>query len=60
MTKIETLKKGDLFKDQKTNVIRVYDGFNRSTGKYVSYKYYDISSFKEYKKGTLINKDFNE
>ena len=55
MTKnIEALKKGDLFKDKKTEILRVFDGFNRSTGKYSSYKYYDISAFKEYKKGTSV------
>lgn len=61
MTEINKLKKGDYFKKtQSTNIIWVYDGFNRSTGKYSAYKFDDINHYQEFKKGkqVFINFEF--
>jgi hypothetical protein len=55
MVNIETLKKGDYFKiSEKHSTVYVYDGYNRSTRKYSSYKYSDISDFREFKKGKQV------
>lgn len=55
MIEIEKLKKGDFFKRKEgAKDIFVFDGYNRSTKKYSSYKYEDINSFMEFKKGTKV------
>lgn len=61
MVQINTLKKGSYFKlNADTSIIWVYDGYNRSTGKYSAYKFDDINSFREFKKGkeVFINFEF--
>lgn len=59
-TTIDKLKKGDYFKrkpDSKT--VHVYDGYNRHSKKYDSYKFEDVSSFISLKKGTTVYTDFD-
>lgn len=60
LTPIQRLKKGDIFKTTKNNVIYVYDGYNRSTKKYDAFRSDDINAFRSFKKDTpvLIDIDF--
>lgn len=59
MKTIEQLKKGDLFIIPEKKTVYVFDGYNRSTRKYSSYKFEDVNHFREFKKGMVINIDFD-
>lgn len=55
MKEINKLKRGDLFKVKEgAKDVYLYDGYNRSTGKYSAFKFDDINSFREFKKGTQV------
>lgn len=55
MKEINKLIKGDFFKVKEgAQSVYVCDGYNRSTGKYSAFKFDDISSFREFKKGTKV------
>lgn len=59
MKEINNLKKDDLFKvSLKSKTVYIFKGYNRSTRKYCAYKWEDISSFREWKKGKLIFVNF--
>lgn len=58
LTNIGALKKGECFRLLTDSVIRVADGYNRSTKKYSSYRRDDISAFREFKKTTGVIIDF--
>ena len=53
MKKIECLKIGEIFHIGKTPYVR--DTYNRETKKYSCYKWHDISSFREFNKGKLVD-----
>ena len=55
---IEKAKKGDYFRMKETSPVYVADGYNRSTKKYSSHRFDDISSFKELNKGTAVITNF--
>lgn len=59
MKEINELKKGEFFKRKENSKdVFVHDGYNRSTKKYSSFKFEDISAFMEFKKGTKVFVDF--
>ena len=58
MRKIETLKKGELFKKVTQKQVLVFNGYCRTNRKYEYTKFDDISSFGYIKKGVLVETDF--
>lgn len=52
--KIETLKKGDLFKKKGQKQILIYDGYCRYNKAYQYTKYEDMSASGYIKKGTIV------
>lgn len=55
---IEKVKKGNYFRLKENSPIYVADGYNRTTKKYSTYKFDDISSFREFKNGTVVIVNF--
>lgn len=54
-TKIEEVKTGTFFKlKAKSNIVYIRSGYNRSTKRYEAYKFDDVNSFREFKKGKEI------
>jgi hypothetical protein len=58
-TTIEKVKKGDYFRMPNKKTVYVFDGYNRHTRKYSYYKYHDVNSFGEKKKGTIVEINFD-
>lgn len=55
MATIETLKKGDFFtinplENPTEKQVYIFDGYNRSTRNYSSYKFNDVNEYREFKK----------
>lgn len=55
LTPIEKVKRKMFFSLPGKKSIYVADGFNRNTKKYEAYRADDINSFRQFKKGTLVN-----
>jgi hypothetical protein len=54
-TTIEKVKKGDYFKlKPESNIVYVRGDYNRFTKRYEAYKFEDINSFREFKKGKEV------
>lgn len=58
LTTIEKVKKGEWFKLPNKKTVYVQEGYNRTDKKYESYKYEDVSHFRFFKKGTVVEIDF--
>lgn len=56
---IERVKKGDYFRFVGKKPVYVADGYNRFTKKWSAYRFDDISAFRETKKGTMVEIDFD-
>jgi len=59
MVTIEKVKKGDCFRFPGKKTVYIHDGYNRSTRKYSYFKFEDVNEFREKKKGTLVEIDFD-
>lgn len=58
-TTIERVKKGDYFRIPNASRVYVRDDYNRFTRTYDGYRFDDVNHFKQWKKGTTVEIDFD-